>query len=72
MQGRGGAEWAGSHVSPLPPHRCSGHNELDQPMFTQPVLYSTIAKHKSALDLFSARLAAEVRRDATVGAIEKR
>ena len=30
-------------------------------MFTQPVLYSAIAKHKSALDLFTARLASEVR-----------
>ena len=28
-----------------------GHNELDQPMFTQPLLYSKIAKQPTALSL---------------------
>ncbi len=39
-------------------YRKYGHNELDQPMFTQPVMYTKIANHPSALDLYQARLVA--------------
>jgi len=37
-------------------YRRNGHNELDQPMFTQPKLYKKIAKHPSALELYEKRL----------------
>ena len=37
-------------------YRKYGHNELDQPMFTQPVMYSKIAKHPTALELYGAKL----------------
>jgi hypothetical protein len=37
-------------------YRRHGHNELDQPAFTQPLLYAKIAKHPSTLDLFEQRL----------------
>ena len=37
-------------------YRRNGHNELDQPMFTQPKLYKKIAKHPSALELYEERL----------------
>ena len=37
-------------------YRKYGHNELDQPMFTQPVMYTKIAKHPSALELYQERL----------------
>jgi len=40
-------------------YRKHGHNELDQPMFTQPMLYSVISKHKSPLTLHSERLVEE-------------
>ncbi len=40
-------------------YRKYGHNELDQPLFTQPIMYSKIASHPSALDLYSKRLIAE-------------
>ena len=40
-------------------YRKYGHNELDQPSFTQPVMYAKIAKHPSALELYQKRLVAE-------------
>lgn len=40
-------------------YRRYGHNELDQPAFTQPLMYASIARHPSALDLYAQRLAAE-------------
>jgi 2-oxoglutarate dehydrogenase E1 component len=40
-------------------YRKYGHNELDQPMFTQPVMYSKIAQHPTALDIYGAKLVAE-------------
>jgi 2-oxoglutarate dehydrogenase E1 component len=40
-------------------YRKYGHNELDQPMFTQPVMYAKIAKHPSALELYQKRLVSE-------------
>lgn len=33
-------------------YRKHGHNELDQPMFTQPKMYSVIAKHPPALEIY--------------------
>ena len=40
-------------------YRKYGHNELDQPMFTQPVMYAKIARHPTALEQYSAKLLGE-------------
>lgn len=40
-------------------YRRQGHNELDQPAFTQPILYERIRKHPDSLALFEQRLVAE-------------
>lgn len=40
-------------------YRKYGHNELDQPSFTQPLMYAKIAKHPSALELYQKQLIAE-------------
>lgn len=37
-------------------YRKFGHNELDQPAFTQPLMYKIIAKHPSCRDQFRAEL----------------
>jgi 2-oxoglutarate dehydrogenase E1 component len=40
-------------------YRRFGHNESDEPSFTQPLMYSRIRAHKSTLELYSERLIAE-------------
>lgn len=40
-------------------YRKYGHNEGDEPRFTQPQLYKAISKHKNARDLYAAKLAEE-------------
>ncbi|BFZ61136.1 2-oxoglutarate dehydrogenase E1 component [Saitoella coloradoensis] len=40
-------------------YRKHGHNETDQPMFTQPRMYNTIAKKKTALEIYTAKLIEE-------------
>ncbi len=40
-------------------YRKYGHNEGDEPRFTQPKLYKAIAKHKNARDIYAAKLIAE-------------
>jgi 2-oxoglutarate dehydrogenase E1 component len=40
-------------------YRRHGHNEGDEPAFTQPVMYKKIASHPSTLELYSRRLIAE-------------
>ena len=40
-------------------YRKHGHNELDQPSFTQPLLYKVIAKHQSPLTVHTNRLIAD-------------
>ena len=37
-------------------YRRHGHNEIDEPMFTQPIMYSIIKKHKNVLDVYSEKL----------------
>ena len=39
-------------------YRRHGHNEQDQPMFTQPKMYDHIAKHKFTKDLYGEKLVA--------------
>lgn len=40
-------------------YRKYGHNEGDEPRFTQPVLYKIIAKHKNPRDIYADKLLAE-------------
>ncbi|HVZ90090.1 MAG TPA: 2-oxoglutarate dehydrogenase E1 component [Rhizomicrobium sp.] len=40
-------------------YRRFGHNETDEPAFTQPLMYRAIKAHASTLDLYAARLTAE-------------
>ena len=40
-------------------YRRHGHNEGDEPSFTQPLMYSRIRSHESTLDIYSKRLIAE-------------
>jgi len=34
-------------------YRKHGHNEIDEPMFTQPIMYGIIKKHKNVLDIYA-------------------
>ena len=40
-------------------YRRHGHNEGDEPMFTQPLMYKEIGGHKTVMEVYSARLQAE-------------
>ncbi len=40
-------------------YRKYGHNEGDEPRFTQPTLYKAIAKHKNPKDIYASQLIAE-------------
>src|SRR5437660_6555299 len=40
-------------------YRRHGHNEGDEPMFTQPVMYKKIAAHPSTLEIYAKRLIAD-------------
>jgi 2-oxoglutarate dehydrogenase E1 component len=40
-------------------YRRHGHNEGDEPMFTQPLMYKTIASHATTLEIYAKKLVAE-------------
>src|SRR5690606_19298912 len=40
-------------------YRRYGHNEGDEPSFTQPLMYSRIRSHRSTLDIYAQRLVEE-------------
>ena len=40
-------------------YRRFGHNEGDEPMFTQPLMYTNIKRHKTTLQLYTERLIAD-------------
>lgn len=40
-------------------YRRNGHNEIDEPMFTQPLMYKIIHKTKPVLEQYSAKLVEE-------------
>ncbi|SHF97435.1 2-oxoglutarate dehydrogenase E1 component [Flavobacterium defluvii] len=53
-------------------YRKYGHNEGDEPRFTQPVLYKIIAKHKNPRDIYAEKLLSDGVIDASyVNALEK-
>merc|ERR1712141_158533 len=37
-------------------YRKYGHNEIDEPMFTQPIMYAVVKKHKDVMQLYSKKL----------------
>jgi 2-oxoglutarate dehydrogenase E1 component len=49
-------EWGTDVIIDMICYRRMGHNELDQPLFTQPKLYKKIAKHPSTLELYEKQL----------------
>ena len=49
-------EWGTDVIIDMICYRRNGHNELDQPMFTQPKLYKAITKHPHTLDIYEKRL----------------
>ncbi|GAB5365797.1 hypothetical protein AAMO2058_001089300 [Amorphochlora amoebiformis] len=53
------AKWHSDVFIDLIGYRRHGHNEIDQPFFTQPLMYKEIAKHPTALTQYADRLVKE-------------
>lgn len=49
-------KWKTDAVVDIVCYRKYGHNEIDEPMFTQPLMYKVIQKHPSALTQYSNKL----------------
>ena len=49
-------EWGGDVIIDMVCYRRNGHNELDQPAFTQPKLYKEISRHPRTLKIFEKKL----------------
>lgn len=50
------------HLWPCPDQVCyrrNGHNEMDEPMFTQPLMYKQIRKQKPVLQKYAELLVAQ-------------
>lgn len=52
-------EWGTDVIIDMVCYRRNGHNELDQPAFTQPLLYRKISRHPSTLQIFEKQLIGE-------------
>jgi len=67
------ATWQRDVVIDLVGYRRFGHNEIDEPMFTQPIMYTLIKKHKNVLDIFSEKMIKEgvVTKDEVKAVVEK-
>merc|ERR1719192_1080505 len=50
------ATWQRDVVIDLVGYRRFGHNEIDEPMFTQPIMYSIVKKHPNVLDIYGKKL----------------
>lgn len=53
-------------------YRKMGHNELDQPMFTQPLMYSIVKNMTPVRDVFRKKLLGEGIEEAKIKAIEEK
>lgn len=53
------SDWRTDVVLDLVGYRRNGHNEADEPMFTQPLMYQIIRKHKPCLQQYTEKLVAE-------------
>ena len=57
------AEWRNTFhkdvVIDLVSYRRNGHNEIDEPMFTQPLMYRKIRQTKPILDKYAEKLIGE-------------
>lgn len=51
--------WKTDVVVDIVCYRKYGHNEIDEPMFTQPLMYKVIKKHRSAHQQYADKLVAE-------------
>jgi 2-oxoglutarate dehydrogenase E1 component len=52
-------KWKTDAVVDIVCYRKYGHNEIDEPMFTQPLMYKVIQQHPSVLTKYSAKLVNE-------------
>ncbi len=51
--------WKTDVIIDLVCYRKHGHNEIDEPMFTQPLMYSAIKNHKSTFEQYKQELLAD-------------